>query len=134
MLWQSINRPGPKRKTGGEQKEKRVRKNGSEKGRRDRERHHLARISRLFKAPKEHWSKKEVLSLGEIFFLIDEPDQPLTNLFQSFCSYCTLMPSPTISLRSAPLHWGYEYAVDQMDLYLYYFNAGLPSNSTWFSF
>jgi len=51
-----------------------TKKNGSEKARRNSERHHLERISRLFKAPRQLWSKKEVLILGEIIFLIDGCD------------------------------------------------------------
>lgn len=58
----------------------RVKKNGTEKARRDSERHHLDRISRLFKAPQQRpqWSKKEVLILGESILLIDGGNRLLT--------------------------------------------------------
>ena len=57
-----------------------VKKNGTEKARRNSERHHLDRISRLFKAPQQRpqWSKKEVLILGESIFLIDGRNRLLT--------------------------------------------------------
>ena len=56
---------------GSEQTAKRARKNGSEKTRRDWERHHLERVSRLFRVPLHSWSKKGVLILGGIISLID---------------------------------------------------------------
>jgi len=59
---------------GGGGTEKKVKKNRSEKERRDGERHHMKRISRLFKAPQQPWSKKDVLSLGKTIFLIDGGD------------------------------------------------------------
>ena len=62
----------------GERMGKYARKNGTEKERRDWERHHLERISRLFKATRQLWSKKEVLSLGKIIFLIDGHNRLLT--------------------------------------------------------
>ena len=71
-LRQTTNASKPGRKTSERQKEKQVEKNGSEKGRRDRERYHIERIGRLFRAPQQLWSKKDVLSLGKINFLIDE--------------------------------------------------------------
>ena len=58
----------------GMQMGKHVKKNGSEKARRDWERYYLERISRLFRAPRHLWSKKDVLSLGEIISLIDRCD------------------------------------------------------------
>ena len=61
-------------RTGGGRTEKVAKKNESEKVRRDGERHHLERISRLFKAPQQAWSKKDVLSLGKLIFLIDGRD------------------------------------------------------------
>ena len=45
--------------------EKQAKRSRAEKARRDNERHHLERISRLFRTSGT-WSKKDVLSLGEI--------------------------------------------------------------------
>ena len=64
-----------RRRTGDEQNTK---KNGTEKARRDLERHHLERVSCLFRVSREQWSKKDVLSLGEMIFLIDGCDWLLT--------------------------------------------------------
>jgi len=72
------SRNGQKMEMEGEQAGKRTKKNGSEKARRGSERHHLERISRLFKAPQQLWSKKDVLSLGESMFLIDGRNLLLT--------------------------------------------------------
>ena len=77
-LRQSAGSSKPGRETGREKKEKSVKKNGKEKGRRDTERHHLERISRLFRATGQRWSKKDVLSLGKKNFLIDGCEQTLT--------------------------------------------------------
>ena len=59
----------------GEQDELRAYRNGSEKERRDKERHSMERISRLFKAqPQQQWSRQDLLGLGETVFLIDGCD------------------------------------------------------------
>ena len=60
------------------QTDNRVKRNVSEKARRDMERYHLERMSFLFEAPRQLWSKKDILSLGENFFLIDGRDRLLT--------------------------------------------------------
>ena len=52
---------------------KHTRRVEAERERRDGERQHLERISRLFK-PRRPWQRKEVLGLGEIIFLIDGRD------------------------------------------------------------
>ena len=110
-LRQLTGRSKPAQRTGNEQ-EKKVKKGRFEKGRRDREWYNLERISRLFKAPRQLWSKKEVLSLGEILFLIDRPDRCLPNSFQPSFSYCTDPgPSPMILLRSATSHQDCKYTV-----------------------
>ena len=53
-----------------EQTESRVKKNAQEKGKRDSERHHLERVSRLFKVadPRQTWTRTQVLSFGEMFY------------------------------------------------------------------
>ena len=91
MLHQSTSTSRPGKKASGE---KQAKKNGLEKGRRDRERHHLERTSRLFRAPERYWSEKEVLSLGEINFLIDGPNQLLTKSVPavSFLLYAETFP------------------------------------------
>ena len=66
---------------GGEQTEGHPKKNELEKARRDSERHHLDRISRLFKATQHQWSKKDVLGLGESIFFIDGTLDCLPNSF-----------------------------------------------------
>ena len=59
----------------GEQDEPRGYRNGAEKERRDKERHSMERISRLFKArPQQQWSRQDLLGLGETVFLIDGCD------------------------------------------------------------
>ena len=72
-LRQSANTSKPGQRMDVKGKERQVKKNKSEKARRDCERHYLDRISRLFKAPQQQpqWAKKDVLSLGETIFLID---------------------------------------------------------------
>ena len=59
---------------------KNVKKNEAEKERRSGERYHIARMSRLFRVPvsRQPWSKKDVLSLGKIIFLIDGSEYSLT--------------------------------------------------------
>ena len=47
--------------------------------RRDKERLHCERMSRLFK-PRRPWQKKEILGLGEAIFLIDGRGWLLTKL------------------------------------------------------
>ena len=87
-----------KQRTGGEQAERRTRKgksvdragktksearakkSESEAARRDAERRQLERMCLLFKAPRNGWTRKEVLSLGKITFLNNERDKSLTNL------------------------------------------------------
>ena len=79
--------PEPRQRTGelGEglaekgKSEGRARKSKTERARRDVERHHMERICSLFRAHGKGWMKKEVLSLGEIIFLIDGCDESLTN-------------------------------------------------------
>ena len=53
-----------------EQAEGRVKKNAQEKAKRDGERHHLERVSRLFKVadPRQTWTRVEVLSFGKTVF------------------------------------------------------------------
>jgi hypothetical protein len=70
-LRQSTDTSKPKQRSGGERMEKQIKKSESEKVRRDEERLQLARISRLFRAPRGLWSKKDVLSLGKTKFLIN---------------------------------------------------------------
>ena len=60
--------------------EGRAKKCKSEAVRRDAERHQLERMCLLFNAPKSGWTRREVLSLGKITFLIDGRDELLTNL------------------------------------------------------
>ena len=74
VLRRSAGTSKPAQKAGGGRSEKEVKKNDSEKVKRDGERRHLERISRLFKAPRQPWSKKDVLSLGKTIFLIDGRD------------------------------------------------------------
>ena len=57
----------------------RANKRESEMVRRGAERHELERMCSLFKAPRNGWTRKEALSLGEINFLIDGIDEPFTN-------------------------------------------------------
>ena len=79
----------PKQSAGDEQAERRTRKGKSAKKsqseavRRDAERCQLQRMCLLFKAPRNGWTRKEVLSLGEIAFLIDEHDESLTKIYPS---------------------------------------------------
>lgn len=73
-LRRSANAPKLRQKVGGERKEKDWKKNGTEKARRDLEWQHLERVSRLFRLSREQWSKKDVLSFGEMIFLIDGRD------------------------------------------------------------
>lgn len=78
-----------------------------EKARRDDERRHLARISRLFRAPQGWpWSRKDIFSLGEIPFRIDGQNCYLPNPFQLRCFSCTVpRPSPGVSSGSAMGLW-----------------------------
>lgn len=73
-----VSRNGQKMEMEGDQAGKRAKKNESEKARRVSERDHLERISRLFKAPRQLWSKRDLLSLGESIFLIDGRNLLLT--------------------------------------------------------
>ena len=58
-----------------EQDQQRARKNGIEKTRRNEEREHLERLSRLFKViPRQEWSRQDLLGFGETVFLIDGCD------------------------------------------------------------
>ncbi|KAF9783243.1 hypothetical protein BJ322DRAFT_1110126 [Thelephora terrestris] len=41
----------------------------AEQKRREKEKHHLERVSRLFREPAKPWSKKDVLSLAALFLL-----------------------------------------------------------------
>lgn len=66
---------------------KQIKKNGFEKGRRDRERHHLERISRLFRAPQQDWTKKDLLSLGKIIF----PNGQATGYLRKFVLAVTFL-------------------------------------------
>jgi len=59
--------------------EARANKSKSEAARRDAERCQLERMCLLFKAPTNGWTRREVLSLGKIIFLIDGRDESLTN-------------------------------------------------------
>ena len=75
-LWRPSNAPKPREGTD-KRSEKQVEKSKKEKNRRDVERHHLERISRMFlREPQmQGWSKKALLTLGKISFLIDERDR-----------------------------------------------------------
>ena len=64
-------------------KAKSAKKSQSEAVRRDAERCQLQRMCLLFKAPRNGWTRKEVLGLGEIAFLIDECDESLTEFYPS---------------------------------------------------
>ncbi|KAF9644275.1 hypothetical protein BDM02DRAFT_996226 [Thelephora ganbajun] len=66
---QSTSAPESRKKTDSEKAEQQLKKNGSEKARRDDERHHVKRISRLFEASKKPWSKRDALGLAVIFLL-----------------------------------------------------------------
>ena len=86
--------------------ERQLKKSAAEKGRRDRERHHLERISRLFKAPEQHWAKKDVLGLGKIIFLIDGRGQSLTKFVPAviFLLYGSeAFPPSCVEVRSIQL-------------------------------
>ena len=63
--------PQGKKGADGEQNQKKVKRSQTEKERRAHERHSLGRVSRLFRAPTNMWSKREVLCLGEISFHVD---------------------------------------------------------------
>ena len=102
VLLQSTGGPRPGKKTNDKQSEKQAKKRRLEKERRDRECNHLARISRLFhKAPRQHWSKKEVLSLGEMVFLIGGPDRLLTKSVPAvlFLLYPEAFPGDLVQVR-----------------------------------
>ena len=71
-LRHSVIAPEAVGKTNGKQTERRRKRNELEKGRRDRERHQVERISRLFKASERAWSKKDALTLGEIISRIND--------------------------------------------------------------
>ena len=60
--------------------EARDKKRKSEAVRRDAERCQLERMCLLFRAPRNGWTRKEVLSLGKITFLTDGRDESLTSL------------------------------------------------------
>ena len=101
VLLRSTGGPRPGKTQNGQDK-KQVEKRRLEKERRDREWNHLARISRLFhKAPRQHWSKKEVLSLGEIVSLIGGPDRLLTKFFPVvlFLLYPEAFPGNLVQVR-----------------------------------
>jgi hypothetical protein len=51
--------------------EEKRKRNESEKERRGDGRHHVERISRLFRESSKPWSRREVLSLGETIFRVD---------------------------------------------------------------
>ena len=73
-LRQPTNNPRAGRGVRLEQTEGRVKKNDRERSRRDREKHHLERMSYLFKAqpPRGTWARADILSFGEIAPLIGE--------------------------------------------------------------
>lgn len=73
-------------KMGGKRMGRRTKKNETEKGRRDSERYHLGRISRLFKRAEQQWSRMEVLGLGESIFLIDGRNWLLTKFVPAVLS------------------------------------------------
>jgi len=89
----------------GDQTGRRAKKNESEKARRVSERHHLERISRFFKAPRQLWSKRDLLSLGESIFLIDGRNLLLTKFVPAvlFCLYGPdAFPRDFIEVRPIP--------------------------------
>ena len=66
-------------RTGKTKPETQAKKSESEAVRRDAERYQLERMCLLFRSPAKGWTRKEVLSLGKITFLIDGRDELLTN-------------------------------------------------------
>lgn len=72
-LRHATNNPLTGKGTRLEQTEDRVKKNSWEKSKRDLERQHLERISYLFRVadPKQTWTRVNILSFGEMTFLID---------------------------------------------------------------
>lgn len=76
-LRQQASVPEAGKKKVKEQTDRQVKRSQAEQRRRENERHHLERISRLFKAPKP-WLKREVLSLGEMIFHVFWGDRSLT--------------------------------------------------------
>ena len=84
-LRRSRSAPGAGTKTSGKQSERWVKRNKGERERRERERHQLERISRLFKVASQSklWSRKDVLSLGEIMSCVLGCDRRSLTKFDS---------------------------------------------------
>lgn len=91
MLRQSPSAPGAGTKTSGKQSERLAKRSKIEKERRDWERRQLERMTRLFKVPSKLkvWSRKDVLSLGEMISRVLEMIDHLQNSIQRFSSSST---------------------------------------------
>ena len=74
-----------------EQTEARMKKSEHEKMKRDEERHHLERMSYMFRAPTgspEGWTRVDILSFGKIFSLIGLVSNKYSHHpFQLLCSF-----------------------------------------------
>ena len=77
-LRRATNVPEAGKKVNGLQSEKRKKRSGLEKERRDNGRFQVERISRLFRASGHNWAKKDVLSFGELIFRVHGRDWSLT--------------------------------------------------------
>ena len=90
----------------GERTERLIKKNWSEKSRRDLERNHLERISCLFRTPGQ-WTKKDILSFSEQIFLIDGGNRLLTESVPAvlFLLYGS-MPFPRDFIMVRPIAQG----------------------------
>ena len=98
------------------QTEDRVKKNRREKTKRSCERHHLERISRLFKvaSSEQTWTRVDVLIFGMVVYLSVGSTDYSPNSLQLLRSSSTVqVPFRPVSSGSSPLREGRKYSRDR---------------------